>query len=111
MAVGDKFGSRIAIRRDIMALSKNRLGRRFPRQFPVGAKYVVEGYGSAEGQLHVVARYIVLPGGRQINVSSARTPGFSRGRASQARAPSKVRTGTSAENLAGRRGTGARASR
>ena len=39
-----------------------------PRQFPVGATYVVEGFGGAEGDLRVIARYVVLPGGQRINV-------------------------------------------
>jgi len=39
-----------------------------PRRFPVGAKYVVESYGADESGLRVIARYIVLPGGRRINV-------------------------------------------
>ena len=39
-----------------------------PRRFPVGATYVVEGFGGAEGDLRVIARYVVLPGGRRINV-------------------------------------------
>ena len=39
-----------------------------PRRFPVGAKYVVEGYGGEKGNLRLIARYIVLPGGRRINV-------------------------------------------
>ena len=95
-----------------MPLSKSRLERRVPRRFPVGAKYVVEGYGGAEGHLRVIARYIELPSGRRINVSGARASSFDRGRGSQAsRAQSKIRGGTTVKNLAGRRGTGARASR
>jgi hypothetical protein len=42
--------------------------RQLPRRFPVGATYVVEGFGSADGDLRVIARYVVLPGGRRINV-------------------------------------------
>ena len=37
----------------------------------VGAKYVVEGYGGEEGNLRVIARYVVLPGGRRINIPAA----------------------------------------
>ena len=33
-----------------------------PRRFPVGAKYVVEGYGGEKGNLRLIARYVVLPG-------------------------------------------------
>ena len=39
-----------------------------PRRLPVGATYVVEGFGGAEGDLRVIARYVVLPGGRRINI-------------------------------------------
>jgi hypothetical protein len=91
-----------------MALTKSRLERRLPREFPVGAKYVVEGYGSAEGQLRVIARYVLLPGGRRINVSGTpRARSFSR----RLRAPAKTASGTAAKNLAVRRGTAASASR
>jgi len=95
-----------------MALTKSRLERRLPREFPVGAKYVVEGYGSAEGQLRVIARYVLLPGGRRINVSGGQSSSFTRSRRSPALpVPSKIRIGTEAKNLTGRRGTAARASR
>jgi hypothetical protein len=94
-----------------MALSKSRLEERLPRQFPIGAKYVVEGHGGEEGQLRVSARYILLPGGQRINVSG-QASSFSRSRRSPAlRVPSKIRSGTAAKNLTGRRGTAARASR
>jgi hypothetical protein len=43
-----------------------------PRRYPVGATYVVEGVGGAEGHLRIIARYIVLPGGRRINVPALR---------------------------------------
>ena len=42
--------------------------RMLPRRLPVGAKYVIEGYGGEKGNLRLIARYIVLPGGRRINV-------------------------------------------
>jgi hypothetical protein len=42
--------------------------KKLPRRFPVGAAYVVEGFGGAEGNLHVIARYVVFPRGRRINV-------------------------------------------
>jgi hypothetical protein len=51
-----------------MGLPISRPQSRLPHRFPVGAKYVVEGYGGDEGALRVIARYIVLPGGRRINV-------------------------------------------
>jgi hypothetical protein len=54
-----------------MGLPIDRLCSRLPRRFPVGAKYVVEGYGGEEGKLRVIARYVVLPGGQRINVQPA----------------------------------------
>jgi hypothetical protein len=51
-----------------MEVSMNRAAGQLPRRFAVGATYVVEGYGGEEGQLRVIARYVVLPGGRRINV-------------------------------------------
>ena len=95
-----------------MALSKSRLERRLPRRFPVGAKYVVEGYGGKEGRLRVIARYVVLPGGRRINVTGVLALSFGRSRGSRAvRAPGKIGAGPAVKNLSRRRGTGARASR
>jgi hypothetical protein len=52
----------------VMGPQIDRLSSRLPRRFPVGAKYVVEGYGGEKGNLRVIARYVVLPGGRRINV-------------------------------------------
>jgi hypothetical protein len=62
-----------------MGLPKDCLSSRLPRRYPVGAKYVVEGYGGEKGDLRVIARYVVLPGGRRINIaavnlSSGRSP-------------------------------------
>ena len=51
-----------------MSVSIDRSSGRLSRRFPVGAKYVVEGYGGENGNLRVIARYVVLPGGRRINV-------------------------------------------
>jgi len=39
-----------------------------PKRVPVGTTYVVEGRGGADGELRVFSRYLVLPGGRRINV-------------------------------------------
>jgi hypothetical protein len=52
-----------------MHLSASRKPARLPRHFPVGTTYVVEGCGGAEGQLRVFSRYVVLPGGRRINLA------------------------------------------
>lgn len=51
-----------------MSLPIRRPQSRLPRRFPVGATYVVEGYSGEEGTLRVIARYVVLPSGRRINV-------------------------------------------
>jgi len=53
-----------------MHSSANRQPRRLPRQFPVGATYVVEGYGGEEGELRIISRYVVLPDGQRINVQA-----------------------------------------
>jgi hypothetical protein len=52
-----------------MHLSASFKPSRLPRHFPVGTTYVVEGCGGAEGQLRVFSRYVVLPGGRRINLA------------------------------------------
>lgn len=61
-----------------MGLPIQRTPARLPLRFPVGATYVVEGFGGEDGHLRVIARYVVLPGGRRINVpadlSSQPTP-------------------------------------
>jgi hypothetical protein len=95
-----------------MASSKSRLESRLPREFPVGAKYVVEGYGGAEGQFRVVARYVLLPGGQRINVRGGQASSFNHSRRFLTlRVPSKIRSGTAAKNLTSRPGTAARAPR
>ena len=95
-----------------MKLPVERLPRRLPRRFPVGATYVIEGYGAQEGDLRVIARYVVLPGGRRINVpadlsrptASPRARAFRRtGNPEQSQA--KSRTGHDGKKIAARRGT------
>jgi hypothetical protein len=59
----------------VMHLSESHLpkacGRRgLPKRFPVGATYVVEGSGGENGHLRVFSRYVVLPGGRRINLGA-----------------------------------------
>ena len=39
-----------------------------PDQLPIGASYVVEGYGGESGNLRVISRYVLMPDGRRINV-------------------------------------------
>jgi len=57
-----------------MNLSSSGLPKRVPRRFPVGATYVVEGFGGEQGHLRVISRYVVLPGGRRINVPNSFMP-------------------------------------
>lgn len=45
---------------------------RLPKSFPVGAVYVVEGKGGERGRLDVSARYVVMPGGKRIDVAATR---------------------------------------
>jgi hypothetical protein len=111
-----------------MGLATHRAGahrsqaRRLPERFPVGATYVVEGFGGGNGDLRVIARYVVLPGGQRINVPAElsvpapRALAFRRrsnAKQSQAKrragdalkgAPKKA--GGSLKKIAARRGTG-----
>jgi len=74
----------------VMGLLIDRLSSRLPRRFPVGAKYVVEGYGGEKGNLRLIARYIVLPDGRRINVpADLSQPASSRALAFRRRSNSK----------------------
>lgn len=51
-----------------MHLSVSRKSGPLPTRFPVGTRYVVEGRGGENGELRVFSRYVVLPGGRRINL-------------------------------------------
>ena len=52
-----------------MRLSAGHKPNRLPTRFPVGTTYVVEGSGGEHGELRVFSRYVVLPGGRRINLA------------------------------------------
>lgn len=52
-----------------MHLSASDKPNRLPKRFPVGTTYVVEGHGGEAGHLRVSSRYLVLPGGRRINLA------------------------------------------
>jgi len=52
-----------------MHLSASHKPNRLPKRFPVGTTYVVEGRSGKEGQLRVFSRYVLLPGGRRINIA------------------------------------------
>ena len=95
-----------------MGLPIDRLSSRLPRRFPVGAKYVVEGYGGEEGNLRVIARYVVLPGGRRINVpadlsqpASPQALAFRRS-SNPKRSQTQGRPESVGKKFAARRGTG-----
>jgi hypothetical protein len=90
----------------------DRLPVHFPWRFPIGASYVVEGYSSEEGNLRVIARYVVLPGGQRINVpadlsqpASPRSPAFRRS-SNPKRSQAKGRSESVGKKFAARRGTG-----
>jgi hypothetical protein len=55
-----------------MALSERHKLGRLPKRFPVGTTFVVEGRAIADGKndenLRVVSRFVVLPGGRRIDL-------------------------------------------
>ena len=55
-------------KRHVMHLRASHKFSRLPKRFPVGATYVVEGRAGARGQLLVSSRYVVLPGGRRIDI-------------------------------------------
>ena len=40
----------------------------WPKRFPAGTRYVVEGRATANGQFRVFARYLVYPDGRRVTV-------------------------------------------
>jgi hypothetical protein len=86
-----------------------------PKRLPVGARYVVEGRGRKDGSFQVFSRYVVLPGGRRINVpfDSGQASALSRPRPSR----STRRSGTlraaakknaAAKKIFGRTGTARR---
>ncbi len=52
-----------------MHLSESHSRDRLPKRFPVGTTYVVESRGRKHGDLRVFSRYVVLPGGRRINLA------------------------------------------
>jgi hypothetical protein len=95
-----------------MSVPTSDMVSRLPDRLPVGATYVVEGFGGDEGNFRVIARYIVMPGGYRINVPAdlssppaARVLAFRR-RASTKKSHSKSRTGSRSKKIAARRGTG-----
>ena len=92
-----------------MSLPLNHPQKRLPHRFPVGARFVVEGCGGDQGALRVIARYVVLPGGRRINVPadlplpSARVRPFRR--TATAKQPAAKGRGLAGKKVVERRGT------
>src|SRR6476469_1320807 len=57
-----------ATRGCVMDGSMDHFSRILPEQLPIGASYVVEGYGGETGHLRVTSRYVLLPDGRRSKV-------------------------------------------
>jgi hypothetical protein len=97
-----------------MNSSANGLPKHLPHRFPVGATYVVEGYGGEDGDLRVISRYVVLPGGSRINVPGAVRPPVPvaaaaiRRTANQLQSQEKVGTARGTEKIRGLRRNGMR---
>jgi len=90
-----------------MSLSINSLPKRLPRRFPIGATYVVEGYGNAAGDLRVISRYVVLPGGQRINVRGGiNRPALVRAPANPKKFQAKGCSRRTSKKFARRAGTG-----
>jgi len=94
-----------------MGVSLQRSPSGLPRRLPIGATYVVEGYGGGEGKLRVIARYLLLPDGNRINVpgdlsrsASPRTQAARR-RSQSKRSRPKPRSPRNREKFSTRRGT------
>jgi len=108
-AAGNGRSERIgSLKEGVMGLPINRLPHRLPRRFPIGATFVLEGYGGGEGNLRVIARYVVLPDGQRINVPAFSLQSLPRALAFRRRPGSKrsakART-EAAKKYPGRRGT------
>jgi hypothetical protein len=94
-----------------MRLPIDHLSNRVPRRLPIGAKYVVEGFGGGEGNLRVIARYVLLPDGCRINVPADRSrPTLARAlplrwSPNAKRSETKRRPPNRSEKFAARRGT------
>ena len=83
-----------------MHLSTSHNSRNLPKKFPIGTTYVVEGRGGEAGELQVYSRYLVLPGGKRINLADdpqvkaerrrTRRPTSARGGSRNQRKPTSV---------------------
>ena len=95
-----------------MSVSSCHMVSRLPER-PVGATYVVEGFGGEEGNFRVIARYIVLPGGHRINVPAdlssplaPRAAAFRRRASTKKKCQPKTRAASGSKKITARRGTG-----
>jgi hypothetical protein len=97
-----------------MRLSHGRSGSRpagsLPARFPVGATYVVEGHivegsGGEDGQLRVISRYVVFPGGRRIRLSADFGQFSGTAKPVPRRSRNRNRTASQTKKIIGRTGT------
>lgn len=77
-----------------MHLSASHNPRGLPKKFPIGTTYVVEGRGGEAGALQVYSRYVVLPGGKRINLVDNSKPKAARAATPRTRRSSRARTGS-----------------
>lgn len=76
-----------------------------PISFPVGARYVVEGRGGKDGRLQVSRRYVVLPGGRRIDVPDGGAPAAPTVSVPARRGGRKASRNSAAKKIASQAGT------
>jgi hypothetical protein len=74
-----------------MHLSDSHNPRALPKKFPIGTTYVVEGRGGEAGALQVYSRYVVLPGGKRINLVDDSKAAAARPAAPRTRRPRRAR--------------------
>jgi hypothetical protein len=92
-----------------MALSERHKLGRLPKRFPVGTTFVVEGQAIADGKndenLRVFSRFVVLPGGRRIDLGGDAAVG-TRGRRTRSRSRQAApRASAGAKKIVSGRGT------
>jgi hypothetical protein len=94
-----------------MPLSVRHKVSRLPKRFPVGTTFVVEGRavarnGKNDESLRVFSRFVVLPGGRRIDLGGD-APALTRNRRARRRSPQAVatRAGAGSKKIINERGT------
>jgi hypothetical protein len=98
-----------------MPLSIRHKLSRLPKRFPVGTTFVVEGRtiavdGKNDEQLRVFSRFVVLPGGRRIDLGGDATSG-TRSRRARSRNRQSATPGTGSKKIVSECGTTLRRSR